>query len=35
MMKLAEQKEFPREITFRYPWRSYQKRILDELEEHL
>lgn len=28
-------KTFPQPIQFRYPWRSYQKRILDRLEEHL
>lgn len=26
---------FPKDISFRYTWRSYQKRILDGLEEHL
>ncbi|WP_277467925.1 DEAD/DEAH box helicase family protein [Paenibacillus sp. PastF-2] len=26
---------FPEYIQFRYPWRSYQKRILDRLEEHI
>ncbi|UQZ32580.1 restriction endonuclease subunit R [Paenibacillus sp. PK3_47] len=28
-------KTFPGPIKFCYPWRSYQKRILDQLEEHL
>ncbi len=28
-------KEFPENIIFKYPWRNYQKRVLDELEEHL
>lgn len=28
-------KTFPQPIKFCYPWRSYQKRILDQLEEHL
>jgi superfamily II DNA or RNA helicase len=28
-------KVFPANITFKYPWRNYQKRVLDELEEHL
>ncbi|KKO53251.1 DEAD/DEAH box helicase family protein [Paenibacillus sp. DMB20] len=28
-------KQFPSNISFRYPWRSYQKRILDELDHHL
>lgn len=28
-------KEFPENIVFKYPWRSYQQRVLDELEEHL
>lgn len=28
-------KVFPEHIKFRYPWRSYQKRILDRLDEHL
>ncbi len=28
-------KEFPANIKFKYPWRKYQKRVLDELEEHL
>lgn len=26
---------FARDIQFCYPWRSYQKRVLDELHEHL
>lgn len=28
-------KEFPKNIKFKYSWRNYQKRVLDELEEHL
>ncbi len=28
-------KQFPSNISFRHSWRSYQKRILDELEHHL
>ncbi|MDF9800025.1 superfamily II DNA or RNA helicase [Catalinimonas alkaloidigena] len=28
-------KAFPSEIRFKYNWRKYQKRVLDELEEHL
>lgn len=28
-------KEFPENIIFKYPWRNYQKRVLDELEKHL
>lgn len=28
-------KTFNKEIQFRYPWRSYQKRALDELHHHL
>lgn len=27
--------QFPEHIKFRYNWRSYQQRVLDELEEHL
>lgn len=27
--------QFPEDITFKYPWRSYQKRVLDELNIHL
>ncbi|WP_105443042.1 DEAD/DEAH box helicase [Paenibacillus sp. AR247] len=30
-----QSKAFPDHIKFRYPWRSYQKRILDRLDEHL
>ncbi len=26
---------FPTDITFKYNWRKYQKRVLDELNEHL
>ncbi|QDH78931.1 DEAD/DEAH box helicase [Echinicola soli] len=26
---------FPKGITFKYPWRAYQQRVLDELETHL
>ncbi|MFS0724110.1 DEAD/DEAH box helicase family protein [Paenibacillus sp. 1P07SE] len=28
-------RQFPDQITFRYPWRSYQQRILDGLDVHL
>jgi len=28
-------KEFPSDIKFKYDWRRYQKRVLDELERHL
>ncbi|MBE8714746.1 DEAD/DEAH box helicase family protein [Sphingobacterium hungaricum] len=28
-------KQFPAEAKFIYPWRSYQKRVLDELSTHL
>lgn len=28
-------KEFPGDITFKYPWRQYQQRVLNELDEHL
>jgi superfamily II DNA or RNA helicase len=27
--------EYPRHIKFKYTWRKYQQRVLDELEEHL
>lgn len=27
--------QFPENILFYYPWRTYQQRILDELDEHL
>lgn len=27
--------EYPKEITFKYTWRKYQQRVLDELEKHL
>ncbi len=27
--------EFPKETTFKYPWRKYQSRILGELQNHL
>lgn len=26
---------YPKEIKFKYRWRKYQQRVLDELEEHL
>ncbi|HSI90665.1 MAG TPA: DEAD/DEAH box helicase family protein, partial [Adhaeribacter sp.] len=26
---------FPEGIKFKYSWRKYQKRVLDDLEEHL
>lgn len=28
-------KEFPENIKFKYSWRKYQQRVLDELQEHL
>lgn len=28
-------KEYPKDIKFKYDWRRYQKRVLDELEGHL
>ncbi len=28
-------KQFPSDIKFKYNWRKYQKRVLNELEEHL
>lgn len=28
-------KSFPSNLSFRYPWRSYQKRVLDGLNHHL
>lgn len=28
-------KHFPEDIEFCYPWRTYQQRILDELDDHL
>lgn len=28
-------REFPSGIKFKYPWRKYQERVLNELEEHL
>lgn len=28
-------KEFPKDIKFKYSWRNYQQRVLDELETHL
>ncbi|WP_462251162.1 DEAD/DEAH box helicase family protein [Ekhidna sp.] len=28
-------KTFPENIIFKYPWRNYQQRVLDELDEHL
>ncbi|MCQ6274960.1 DEAD/DEAH box helicase family protein [Bacillus sp. V3B] len=28
-------KHFPKQISFRYSWRKYQKRVLDELDHHL
>jgi superfamily II DNA or RNA helicase len=28
-------KEFPAGLTFKYPWRKYQQRVLEELGEHL
>ena len=28
-------KEFPKDIRFKYEWRKYQKRVLDDLQEYL
>lgn len=28
-------KKFPTSLAFKYPWRSYQKKVLDQLESHL
>lgn len=28
-------KEFPRDIKFKYNWRKYQQRVLDQLQEHI
>ena len=28
-------KTFPKQIQFKFPWRTYQQRVLDELKEHL
>ncbi|WP_422361401.1 DEAD/DEAH box helicase family protein [Reichenbachiella sp.] len=28
-------KEFSKDIQFKYPWRKYQQRVLNELDEHL
>jgi len=28
-------KTFPKGLKFQYPWRKYQQRVLDELQEHL
>jgi superfamily II DNA or RNA helicase len=28
-------KHFPNDIQFKYPWRKYQSRVLEELDEHL
>lgn len=28
-------KEFPKNIQFKYPWRKYQKRVLNQLQQHL
>jgi len=27
--------EYPKAIKFKYPWRKYQLRVLEELQEHL
>lgn len=32
---MAIQKEFPKDIQFKYSWRNYQQRVLDELEQHI
>jgi superfamily II DNA or RNA helicase len=28
-------KEYPKGIQFKYKWRKYQQRVLEELQEHL
>ena len=33
--KENDMKVFPEGIKFKYPWRNYQQRVLDDLEEHL
>ncbi len=34
-MKKIELKEFPANIKFKYNWRKYQQRVLDELGDHI
>lgn len=34
-MTFEQPTEFPADACFKYPWRKYQKRVLDELETHL
>lgn len=34
-MTIEQPFEFPADACFKYPWRKYQKRVLDELETHL
>lgn len=33
--KGSNKKVFPKDIKFKYPWRSYQQKVLDKLKEHL
>ena len=35
LKKIRILKEFPKDIKFKYSWREYQQRVLDELEGHL
>jgi len=28
-------KEYPKHIKFKYSWRKYQQRVLDDLQDHL
>ena len=32
---LMQLKKFPTPLAFKYPWRSYQKKVLDQLDSHL
>ncbi|MAS52424.1 MAG: restriction endonuclease subunit R [Flavobacteriales bacterium] len=34
-LELKERQYFPENIKFKYDWRKYQSRVLDELDEHL
>jgi hypothetical protein len=27
--------EYPKDIKFKYGWRKYQQRVLDDLQDHL
>jgi len=35
LLAIGEQLSFPEEVRFKYTWRKYQQRVLDELDEHL